>query len=260
MIIAISGSNGFIGRHLWDHLSAQKHKLVRIERNGTCEVKSVDYFIDLASYGNYHFQDDPEEIYKVNVTRLIKIFKNLKIRRGAVLTSSSSVQLPVHTFYGASKLAIEELGKVYANKFPVVSVRPATIIGSGEAEHHLIPTLISNIASGRKTTLTKDPVHDFLSVYDFVRAYDYILPNTDKLNGKVLNIGTGKQRSNYEIYEYINFQISDHRARVKYVNSLRPQDVLDWKVKPSKELTSLGWKPEISVFDEIKRMIAEYYV
>ncbi len=148
MKIAISGSHGFIGEHLFKTLFSLGHSVFRLDREGNLPTQ-VDWIFDLAAYGNFHYQTEPEKIYQANVTRLVKLLQKTKDIKGMICISSASVVLPRTTFYAASKLAVESLVKAWVQEYgtPIVVVRPSTITGPGDAPHHLIPALISSCAS-----------------------------------------------------------------------------------------------------------------
>ena len=259
MKIALSGSSGFIGKHLSEHLERLGYKVLKLDRSG--KVPKCDFVVDLASYGNFHFQTDIREMYIANLARVLEIIENSKYVKGIILTSSSSVQLPVTTFYGASKLAMESMAKAFfdqQNK-PTVVVRPATIIGVGEPEHHLIPTLINSCFTSKKMDFVSAPTHDFLDVEDFCEAIVTIIKNIDDFKGKVINVGTGKSLTNKEIKELVETEVGS-KANLKEAANLRSYDFTDWKVKPSKELVKAGWKRVWKIKDSIKRMVTQAYL
>ena len=249
----VDGSHGFIGTHLVNKLKELGWTVVRGDRDGNLPSQ-VDYIFSLASYGNYHYQDNPSETFLANVTRLITLLSQVKKIKGIVLTSSSSVLLPTKTFYSVSKQTIEGLAEVY--DLPIVVARPSTIIGIGEAEHHLIPKLINSCFTSVKMDFVKSPIHDFLAVDDYVEAIIKMAQNAKKLKGKTLNVSMGKSLSNEEIKNIVERQAGS-KASVKYVKSLRSYDSKHWIVKPAKELKKLGWKPKVKIEKVIDEMITE---
>lgn len=255
--IAVSGSSGFIGRHLVKKLSDWGYKVIKLDRDGNLP-RQVDYIFDLASYGNYHFQTEINEIYCANITRVIKLLTqiNPKKIKGIVLTSSSSTLLPKKTFYSITKHAQEELAEIW--DLPIVVARPSTIVGVGEAEHHLIPKLINSCFTSQKMDFVKSPTHDFLSVDDYVDAIIKIAKNAKKLRGKTLNVSSGKSLSNEKIKEIVQKSVGS-KASVKYVKSLRSYDTKNWKVKPAIELKKLGWKPKVKIKEVINQMSIQAY-
>lgn len=210
----------------------------------------------MASYGNFNFHTDIQEIYRANVHRVVKLLSQVKKIKGIVLTSSSSTLLPTKTFYSITKHAIEELAKIY--DLPIVVARPSTIIGLGEPEHHLIPKLINSCFTSIKMDFVKSPTHDFLAVDDYVKAIIKMAKNAKKLKGKTLNVSMGKSLSNEEIKNIVE-KMAGSKANVRCVKSLRSYDSKHWIVKPAKELKKLGWKPTIKLEKVINEMVTQAY-
>lgn len=253
--IAVSGASGFIGRHLVKKLKSYGHKVIKLDRDGNLP-QQVDYIFDMAAYGNFNFQNEIEEIYYANITRVVKLLTLVKKVKGIVLTSSSSTLLPTKTFYSITKHAQEELAEVW--DLPIVVARPSTVIGVGEAEHHLIPKLINSCFTSVKMDFVKSPTHDFIAVDDYVDAIIKIAKNADKLKGKTLNVSSGKSLSNEKIKEIVENKVGN-KASVNYVKSLRSYDTKTWKVKPSFELKRLGWKPTVKIEEVINQMAIQAY-
>lgn len=255
MIYAISGSNGFIGKHLVKRLKGLGHKVIALDRDGNLP-QQVDYLIDLASYGNLYHQTEPDEIFNANVSRLIFLLLQVKKIKGIVLTSSSSTLLPVKTFYSVSKQTVEGLAEVF--DLPIVVARPSTVIGPGESDQHLIPKLINSCFTREKMEFVGKPTHDFISVHDFVEAVILMSKNASKLKGKTLNISTGYSTSNNDIRQMVE-NSSGYKANLKIVKSLRKYDTDKWIVKPAPELKKLGWKIKVSLLEAIEEMVTEAF-
>jgi nucleoside-diphosphate-sugar epimerase len=253
---AISGSSGFIGSHLVAKLESLEHKVIRLDRTGNLP-EQVDYLFDLASYGNFHFQTDHVEIFNANVIRLLKLLRQVKKIKGIVLTSSSSVLLPEITFYSASKIAVETISRAF--NLPIVTARPSTIIGTNEPGHHLIPTLINSCFTSKQMDFVASPIHDFLSVDDYVEAIILMAKNAKKLKHKILNVSSGKSFSNAQIKEKVE-RIMTTPANIRLVKNLRSYDSTKWKVKPSRELFDLGWKPKQKIDLVIQDMAHQAYL
>ena len=247
-VVAVSGSRGFLGEHLIQRLSSEK--VIRLDRSG--EVPYCNTVIDLAGYGNLYGQNDISEIYKANLTRVIKSVENAG---GAkyIYVSTSSVKLPFQTPYSLSKKASEEFLQSIGKKIAIV--RPFTIIGTGEQEEHLIPKLIQSCLYGTEIPFVSDPVHDFCDVDDFV---DALLTVKDKglFRGEIYEVGSGRQTSNDEVRLLVE-DITGNKANIRPVESLRNYDTKDW-VANNERICSLGWKPKVSLEQGIKRMIEVY--
>ena len=99
--------------------------------------------------------------------------------------------------YSASKIAADAMAMSFFNSFdlPLTIARPFNTYGPRQSARAVIPTIISQIASGKKQIQLGDvtPTRDFNYVADTCRGF-LELAKCDKAVGEVVNIG-----SNFEI-------------------------------------------------------------
>jgi nucleoside-diphosphate-sugar epimerase len=99
--------------------------------------------------------------------------------------------------YSASKIGADAIAISFFNAFnlPVTIVRPFNTYGPRQSARAVIPTVISQIASGKKQIKLGDvsPTRDFNYVADTCRGF-LSLARCDKAIGETVNIG-----SNFEI-------------------------------------------------------------
>lgn len=99
--------------------------------------------------------------------------------------------------YSASKIGADMMALSFFNAFnlPVTVARPFNTYGPRQSARAVIPTIISQIASGMKQIKLGDvtPTRDFNYVLDTCRGF-LSLAESDRVGGEVVNIG-----SNYEI-------------------------------------------------------------
>lgn len=99
--------------------------------------------------------------------------------------------------YSASKIGADAMAMSFFNAFdlPVTIARPFNTYGPRQSARAVIPTIISQIASGKKQIQLGDvsPTRDFNYVTDTCRGF-LALALCDKAVGETVNIG-----SNYEI-------------------------------------------------------------
>lgn len=99
--------------------------------------------------------------------------------------------------YSASKIGADALALSFYNAFnlPLTIARPFNTYGPRQSARAVIPTIISQIAAGKKQIKLGDlsPTRDFNYVKDTCRGF-LLLGNHDETIGKAVNIG-----SNYEI-------------------------------------------------------------
>lgn len=99
--------------------------------------------------------------------------------------------------YSASKIGADAMAMSFFNAFdlPLTIVRPFNTYGPRQSARAVIPTIISQIAAGKKQIKLGDvtPTRDFNYVADTCRGF-IMLAECDAAIGKTVNIG-----SNYEI-------------------------------------------------------------
>lgn len=99
--------------------------------------------------------------------------------------------------YSASKIAADQLAISYYRSFnaPVKIVRPFNTYGPRQSARAIIPTIISQILSGRVLKLGNlAPTRDLTYVQDTVNGFIEISEH-DELNGTVTNIGMNQEIS-----------------------------------------------------------------
>lgn len=264
--VLITGANGFIGSHLLQRLledvvevRAIPHQILRNFDllKGVVFEYQPSIIIHLAAYGNLITQQDDDETIQanyINLHNLLKATKDIDYEM-FVNFSTSSVSLPVETMYSSTKASGERLCRAYAQKYlkPIVSVRPYTVIGTGEPSIHLIPTLLRSCLTGEKMRFVGEPVHDFIGVDDFVEAIRLIIEQIEIPS--IIEIGTGIKTSNREILQIVE-EVVGKKANIIEVRGLRSYDVQGWVADPA-IIKSLGWEQRQSIRDIIEEMYGE---
>jgi nucleoside-diphosphate-sugar epimerase len=111
--IVVTGSEGFIGKHLWDRLKGQ-HDLTGIDiKSGndirTCDLPDADLVFHLAAETDASSTEAVNDA-SVNILGSLRIFE--RYRDKVIFASSSMVHYPV-TPYAISKAACEHYAKLY---------------------------------------------------------------------------------------------------------------------------------------------------
>ena len=278
MRIAISGSTGFIGTHLTKYLQERNHSVYAIPREHFDTPKMIeetltkyppDHIIHLSAYGNHSTQTDEVKILNTNVVKtfnLLQATRNINYISFINIGSSSEygtkkkpmkeTDLPeTDTFYGASKVASTYMCRAFAKKYRknVITVRPFSVYGPGEADFRFIPTVCKSIIEGKTMTLVEEPHHDWIYVDDFCKGVDVVMQNADKLRGQVVNIGTGKQYSNRQVVDALEKIAGKELKRDVFGSYTRDYDSEYW-VASNKKLKTLGWKPNYTLSNGLKRV------
>jgi len=160
--------------------------------------------------------------------------------------------------YAASKAAADRLAYAYHKTYgvKVVIVRPFNIFGERQKEKMggaVIPIFISKAMGGESLTIfgTGEQTRDYTYISDLVRAYVSILENFEKLNGEVINFGTGKETSIKSIAEYIAKKFG---VEVKH-ETPRPGEVKQFICNYDKAKKLLDWEPQVSIWEGIDKVI-----
>jgi len=211
-IVAISGSNGFIGGHLKERLEKMGHVVIPIERSLRLSPANLilfhsqykpEYIFDCAAYGNHYFQTDEDEVVKANVRgvyNMLQSIRQFKSIKGYFNFSTTSHNLESGTFYGSTKSSGEYIARAFVRKYdlPIVNIRPYSVFGEREWEFRFIPTLCKRLKNAQDITVSRVE-HDWIYIEDFLDGLIDVMENVNTLKGFSVGIGTGKRIDNMEI-------------------------------------------------------------
>lgn len=162
--------------------------------------------------------------------------------------------------YSATKIGADAIAKSFYNAFelPVTIVRPFNTYGPRQSARAIIPTVISQIASGAEEIKIGDlsPTRDFNYVRDTCRGF-LAIARADGTAGEEINIATGTEVSMKETLETIaRLMGADIRWTVDPAR-LRPSksEVRRLLGDASKLRALTGWKPETSLEEGLRHTI-----
>jgi NAD dependent epimerase/dehydratase len=164
--------------------------------------------------------------------------------------------------YSATKIGADQIAMSFYSAFdtPVATIRPFNTYGPRQSARAFIPTVISQIANGKRNIKlgALHPTRDFNFVADTVRGF-IAVADSEKTIGQVVNIGSNFEVSMKETVELIaeimkaDIQIETDQVR------LRPEksevDRLWADNSKAKKLT--GWEPSYGGREGFKRGLAE---
>lgn len=164
--------------------------------------------------------------------------------------------------YSASKIGADQLAYSFHASFgtPVVIARPFNTYGPRQSARAIIPTVITQIASGRRDIKlgALHPTRDFNYIADTVRGFIAAMDSSEGV-GEVVNFG-----SNFEISigDTVALIAETMGAKVEIVTEtarLRPEksEVERLWADNAKAQRLLGWAPEYAGREGMKRGIAE---
>ena len=249
MKVVVYGSSGFIGSHLTERLKQLNHEVIEAHHDKPFIPTEADYIFYLSSYGNHYTQNDKYQTIKANILDLYSLLKSTRNipYKAFIHFSTSSVILPVQTLYSDSKFVAELICKRFARKYNknVLSVRPYSVYGPGEAKFRFIPTAMQRVKEGKLLKLTQG-YHDWIYIDDFIDALISVMTNADMFIGKSVSIGTGLQYSNFEVVTILE-EIIKKKANWKYSSDVkRIYDNNHW-VSDNTLVSLTGWKPSTGI-------------
>ena len=162
--------------------------------------------------------------------------------------------------YSATKIGADAIALSFHNAFslPVVIARPFNTYGPRQSARAIIPSIISQIASGRREIMVGDltPTRDFNYVADTAAGF-IALGITPGVEGKEINIATGTEVSMRETLESIAELMGED---VKYVTDparLRPSGSEVFRLCGDNTIiTSMtDWRPRYTLRDGLKATI-----
>jgi nucleoside-diphosphate-sugar epimerase len=149
---------------------------------------------------------------------------------------------------GAGTLLCQAFARQY--KLPVMVARPFSLYGPDEPEHRFIPTLIKSCKAGWEMNIAPG-VHDYIHIDDFIDGL-FKLCDTPK-PGEIYNFGSGLQLSNDDVVGIVE-EIVGRKIIRKPVPKMHEYDSNCWVADITKA-RKLGWKPKISFYEGIGRLI-----
>jgi len=246
--VLITGIDGFTGRHLKQHLESQGMKVygTTFSPSTTEDTFPVDitdpvglvdvlnkvspnYIVHLAAI-SFVGHGDATDFYRVNVVGTENLLKSILssncsiekiiVSSSANIYGNTDVDLiseicppePVN-HYACSKMAMEKIVANYYSKLPVIITRPFNYTGVGQAEHFLVPKIVSHFKEKKQSIElgNLDVYRDFSSIDFVVDAYSRLLKSS--VSGEVFNVCSGKSYSLQQIIEMLE-ELAGYKIKV----------------------------------------------
>ena len=256
--------------HLVDHRVNFQNKK---ELQGVMAEIKPNIIFHLASYGGYPFQQNLQNMVEANIVETVNLLESLKtIDYQVFINAGSSSEygyktepmkesdaLSPNSFYAATKASATYISQVYSRMYqkPIVTVRPFSVYGPYEEPTKFIPPLITRSLKGEDIHLTQGiEKRDFIYIDDFIDGLLAICHSPDKVKGKVINLGSGKQYSVKEAADLIA-SLTGSKSKLHF-GTYKPRnwDTNYWVADISLAKRLLGWQPANSFEEGLKKTIA----
>lgn len=160
--------------------------------------------------------------------------------------------------YAATKASADHLAYSYyvTHDLPVKITRSSNNYGPRQHKEKLIPKMISLAKDRKELPLYGDGtnVREWIYVRDNCRAIEEV--RTSGAVGEVYNIGSGDEKTNLAVAEAILEVVGESEDLITFVED-RPGHDYRYALDTTK-IRSLGWEPEVS-FDEGLKRTLDYY-
>ncbi|MDR1236549.1 MAG: NAD-dependent 4,6-dehydratase LegB [Holosporaceae bacterium] len=162
------------------------------------------------------------EVQKVIVTSTSEVYGTARY-----VPMDEKHPLQAQSPYSATKIGADAIADSFYRSFglPVCIARPFNTYGPRQSARAVIPTVITQIASGKKEIRLGDlsPTRDFNYVKDTVRGFTE-LAKCDAAAGEVVNIGSNYEISIGDVAELIKKLMNEDDVRIVHdENRLRPE-------------------------------------
>lgn len=288
----ITGSQGFVGRHLVAHLRESGDEVDGIDRErDVTDAKSMrEVFQAFRPDVTYHLAalthvgeswDHASEFTRVNVVGtqyvLDAAFEAVPTSTTLIVSSSEiygvvrEEDLPIRENfraapanpYSSSKVEAERVAHDVARRRGqrVLIVRPFNHLGPGQALNFVVPALVSRLLEARERGESEIPVgdlstrRDFSDVRDVVRAYRLL--TLLGVAGETYNVASGHDVALRDIADLLVHQIAPMMKLVVDPTLLRPNEVPVSRGSFEKLNDATGWSPLIPLHESLSDVVDE---
>lgn len=165
--------------------------------------------------------------------------------------SEEQMVLPI-SFYGISKVAIENLAEYYNRTYDmnIKSLRVAQVIGYGERPGYMLMTFINQAYLKQTLNIFGKGAgrREYIYVKDVVDAIICALKKPNKKG--IYNIGTGKNISHLELAKMIN-EVFNNEGNYRFVNTIK-EDTSVLLMDNNRASLDLGWLARWSIKEGLR--------
>lgn len=269
--LAITGYTGFIGRNLLDRFTALGFDIFLINR----DLSNLHDLINFQPTYIFHFGAeiyDDSKMFEANIVTTYKLLEATKqidyklfvncgssSEYGRKIKPMSEIDLlEPQNMYEATKGSATLLCRSYAitHQKPIITVRPFSVYGRYEKPHRFIPTLFDKF--DKRTSIEIYPgVHDFIHIDDLIDGIVSICFSTKIEPGEVINLGSGIQYTNLEVYKNLSILYKYDIDVTLHENPIRSFDSNNWVADITKAKEKFNFQPKYNLFTGLKQCYEE---
>lgn len=291
--VLITGSTGFIGRHLIPKILKNGYEVLEItrsysksiecfgERTSKIEINDLlfkekisefdpEYVIHLAAYLTSSDEwKDIEKLVNSNILVLAKILNAVSVTNIKLFINTGSFSEyfygndtyePAY-FYAATKTASRSLVNYYskAYNFKQVTVVPYTIYGGNDSNKKVIDIMIDSLNYKLPVDLSPgEQILDFIYIDDVIDFYLLLLERESLIDDKTnFQLGTGKGHTLREVAHLIEV-ISHKKVNINWGGkSYRNSDIMFAIANLKNSKSMLGWSPKITLEKGLEKLFVK---
>jgi GDP-4-dehydro-6-deoxy-D-mannose reductase len=289
----ITGAEGFVGRHLTEHLRDCGDTVVGVDRGDgpdlldprglveLLEAEAPDVVYHLAGWSDIGASwSHPLTAFEVNAVGTLNLLQACITTSGPRVLAVSSAdvygvvapeELPITesfpfrpvTPYAASKVAADQLAlqSWLGHGLETIRVRAFNHLGPGQRPDFVAPAIADRIARNERDDLGEVPVgnltprRDITDVRDVVRAYRLLMELGEP--GEAYNVCSGRDVSIAELARQL-LAMADRPMELLVDPDLqRPVETPVLLGDPTKINLATGWVPEIPIGTTLADVLAE---
>lgn len=261
--ILVTGSEGFIGRHLCQAILNKGYTLIQFDKKLTLDIfdealeshiKEVDVIIHLAALTSVEQSfKNPAETFRVNVLGTARVAELCnKYKKKLIYPSSAAIYHHELSPYAYSKLVAENIVTGMSKSFPTTVLRLFNVFGaemnsdSGSVMHNFLTNDdIIVFGDGEQT-------RDFIHVRDVVEIMLDAVENK-KYEDTVFDVGTGEAYSTNYIAGLFSY------LRNKDIRYKTPRREIKWSTANTQMLKKLHKNPLTTNIEKDIKELVNYY-
>jgi dTDP-glucose 4,6-dehydratase len=164
--------------------------------------------------------------------------------------------------YASAKAGADRLVYSYMVTYgiPAIIIRPFGIYGPRQHPEKVIPKFILSALMDKSITIqgNGEQTRDWLYIDDLCQAVDRAIhADLDKVQGEVINIGSGREISVKAIAELVVDRLNKPNSLITYISD-RPGQVSRYISSTAKAKATLGWRAKTEFEDGLSRTIDWY--
>ncbi|MDE0803778.1 MAG: GDP-mannose 4,6-dehydratase [Acidimicrobiales bacterium] len=288
----VTGSLGFAGTHLCQHLAEMGDDVIGVDRDDAdLTDPSATERVVAAHHPEvvYHLAGaadvgsswrDPIGTWEANATATLHVLEAARshgVRRVLVVSSADvygivdAADLPLTeetearptSPYAASKLAAEQLARQawLGHGLETIRVRAFNHIGPGQRPDFVAPAIAIAIAQNERTGAGDVPIgdlsprRDFTDVRDVVRAYRLLMDQGEP--GDVYCVCSGQDLAIQDLADTLVSMAEAPMRLQTDADRLRPVDIPVLRGSSDKLRRTTGWEPRHTIADTLADLMAE---